>query len=139
MRIIVVVDDAGGMLFNHRRQSKDRVLREKIVSLTSNSTLWMNEYSSQQFDCLPENIRISERFWAEASEEDYCFIEDKSVKEMNTPIQELILFHWNRRYPGDFYFDYSPMENSMKLTRTEEFVGSSHEKITMEVWKNEAN
>ena len=30
MRVIVCVDDNGGMLFNHRRQSRDRVLCERV-------------------------------------------------------------------------------------------------------------
>ena len=31
MRVIVCVDDNGGMLFNHRRQSRDRVLCERVL------------------------------------------------------------------------------------------------------------
>ena len=34
MIIIAAVDDRNGMMFNHRRQSQDKVLREKILSLT---------------------------------------------------------------------------------------------------------
>ena len=31
MKVIVTVDDSFGMLFNKRRQSQDRILREKIL------------------------------------------------------------------------------------------------------------
>lgn len=31
MIVICVMDDHGGMLFNHRRQSQDRILRARIL------------------------------------------------------------------------------------------------------------
>ena len=34
MKIIVCVDNQNGMMFNHRRQSQDRVLRKRILELT---------------------------------------------------------------------------------------------------------
>ena len=30
MKLILCVDDKGGLAFNHRRQSRDRVLNERI-------------------------------------------------------------------------------------------------------------
>ena len=38
MRVIVAVDDRNGMLFHNRRQSQDRVLRERILSMTQGSS-----------------------------------------------------------------------------------------------------
>ena len=49
MIIIAAVDDRNGMMFNHRRQSQDKVLREKILSLTAGKLLWMDHYSAKQF------------------------------------------------------------------------------------------
>ena len=46
---IVCVDDHNGMMFNHRRQSQDRVLRADILELTGGKKLWMNAYSRKQF------------------------------------------------------------------------------------------
>ena len=34
MKIIVCVDNQNGMMFNHRRQSQDCVLRKRILELT---------------------------------------------------------------------------------------------------------
>ena len=45
MILIVCVDDHNGMMFNHRRQSQDRVLRADILELTDGKKLWMNAYS----------------------------------------------------------------------------------------------
>ena len=48
MILIVCVDDHNGMMFNHRRQSQDRVLRADILELTGGKKLWMNAYSRKQ-------------------------------------------------------------------------------------------
>lgn len=40
MKLIVCMDDKNGMAFNHRRQSRDRVLAERIMELTENAKLY---------------------------------------------------------------------------------------------------
>ena len=35
MNVIVTIDDANGTMFNHRRQSRDRVLNERILKVCS--------------------------------------------------------------------------------------------------------
>ena len=49
MILIAAADDSYGMMFNHRRQSQDRVLRQRMLELTAGHTLWMNAYSAKQF------------------------------------------------------------------------------------------
>lgn len=63
MILIVCVDDHNGMMFNHRRQSQDRVLRADILELTGGKKLWMNAYSRKQFaESDAEKIRVDEMF-----------------------------------------------------------------------------
>lgn len=80
MILIACVDDRGGIAFNHRRQSSDSVVRDRILDLTAGSRLWMNEYSAKQFDvdAMPQ-INISGEFLNEAVPGDYCLVEDVSV------------------------------------------------------------
>lgn len=47
MIIIVCADNNNGMMFNNRRQSQDRTLRDHILQLIGTSKLWMNEYSKK--------------------------------------------------------------------------------------------
>lgn len=134
MIVIVAVDDNNGMMFNHRRQSQDAILRERISELTKDSVLWVNEYTSKQFSVLPSQVRVSENFLDEASQGEYCFVEDQGIKGYAPKIEKLILFYWNRKYPSDMKLDLLPQENGMVLEETWEFVGKSHEKITGEIW-----
>ena len=49
MILITVVDDRMGMCFNRRRLSRDRVLSDKILTLTNGKVLWMSSYSEKLF------------------------------------------------------------------------------------------
>lgn len=50
MIVITCLDQKNGMMFNHRRQGQDSVLREHVAKLVANVPLWMNHYSASQFD-----------------------------------------------------------------------------------------
>lgn len=133
MILMVCVDKKRGMLFHHRRQSQDRILRERILAATAHTRLWMNAYSAKQFDLdtFP-HIHVSETFLSDAAPGEYCFVENVDPSSALDQIEQVILYHWNRDYPADLYFslDLSPFT----LTRTEEFAGSSHETITEEIY-----
>lgn len=130
MIVFVCIDDQEGMMFNHRRLSQDRRLREYILELTAGGRLWMNAYSREQF---PEDAHVctDENFLSRAAEGELCFVEDQELSPFRKQIERIILFCWNRSYPADFHFDRSLLEGR-KLVFTEEFQGFSHEMITRE-------
>ena len=134
MNIIVCIDDEFGMLFNHRRQSRDRLLRERILMLTKWTKLWMNLYSVKQFEeeCA-ENIIVDEDFLHNAENGDYCFVETEDITKYISKIEKIVLYRWNRRYPSDFKFALDLSDWTMESTF--EFAGSSHEKITEEIYR----
>ena len=136
MKLIAILDDRDGMLFNHRRQSQDRVLRQMILELTRPASLWMDAYTFRQFAGQEEpHIRVDEDFPYMAAPGDYCFVEDRAPGAFADRVEEIILFRWNRKYPGDLFFDIPLDKGGWQLTSTEEFAGSSHAKITMEVYQ----
>lgn len=132
MKAIVCLDKSNGMLFNNRRQSRDDALNEKVVDLVGEGKLYLNEYSAKLFEgkCV---LEISDDFGNSARENDFCFYE-------NTPVDtekanEIYIFKWNRDYPGDTYFNFSPSENGFKRVKKEDFAGTSHKKITLEIYR----
>ena len=131
MNIIVCLDDKNGMMFNKRRQSQDRVLRQHMLELAGDKKLWMNAYSRKQFSKEDENrIAVAENGFQNIRSGEYCFLEDEDPAQYTEQIEELILFHWNRIYPADFFCTLDLSE--WKRKTTEEFAGCSHEKITQE-------
>ena len=123
-----------GMLFNHRRQSQDRVLREHILKQADNVRLLMSSYSAKQFE-QTASIHIDENFLSNAAPDDVCFVEDCAIAPFEGKITKIILYKWNRNYPADLYFDIPLAEHGWQLISTKDFAGSSHKKITEEVYK----
>ncbi len=126
MKLIVCLDDNNGMLFNERRQSRDRVLIENLLELCKGETLYTNEYSAKLF---PENsVVVCEDFSNLTI--GYIFVENFTIPQEK--ITEIVVYKWNRVYPADAYFNIAL--DSWTLTEAVDFVGSSHEKITREIY-----
>ena len=129
---IVCIDDAGGMLFNHRRVSRDSVLIEHIISMTKDSKLWIREFSKELFkNC---EVKIDDNCIHIAGKNDFCFIEDISPKDFMELYKTIVICKWNRRYPSDLYLGIVPDNKKWSCGVIEEFQGSSHDKITIEEW-----
>lgn len=131
MNIFVCVDENGGMLFNNRRISQDKAVVKKILEISGGSKLYMNSYSAKLFDGIHEII-IDESFITKANSDDFCFVENIAVPEDS--INKLYIFNWNRKYPSDFKFNIDIAGNGYEKISTEEFTGSSHERITLDIY-----
>ena len=135
MIVIACLDDNGGMMFNHRRQSQDRVLRAHIAALVGGAMLWMNHYSAQQFDAESiQHLNVDDAFLQEAVDGDYCFVENAALTPFERWIDKIIIFRWHRTYPADQHFDIDLSGGNWKICESVEFTGHSHERITMEVY-----
>ena len=134
MRLIVCIDERKGLLFCGKRQSQDRVLRERVLERVKDERLLLSPYSFKQFGEHPA-IAVSQNPLAEAKKDDYYFLEDMdfSLKDC----QEVILYHWNRHYPSTVKFDVDLKKEGYRLSLREDFKGSSHDKITEEIWTKE--
>lgn len=128
MIIISCVDDNYGLLFNHRRQSQDRIVREDIIKEIKPNKLWLNHYSAKQFLDYQDHIQVAEDFMEKAKPQQYCFVENIAVSAYEKQIDKIILYHWNRKYPADFYFDIE-LQTNWLLEENCEFQGSSHENV----------
>lgn len=133
MIVIVAIDNNKGLLFNNRRQSQDRILRNDILDQCNGARLWMNTYSSILFDT-SENVDIivDDDFLQKAATNDFCYVETDTLQDYENQISKIVLYRWNRDYPADLYFEIE-LSNWTMISSTD-FVGSSHDKITKEVW-----
>ena len=123
------------MLFNHRRLSRDRRVCEKILDYSNEKELWMNAYSRKLFTDLTDinSIQVDGEFLDKS--QSICFVENQDITPYLPKIDTLVLFQWNRDYPADFFFTVDLSQ--WNLISTEDFEGTSHEKITMEVYKKD--
>ena len=127
MTLYICLDDRNGLQFNKRRQSRDSALLEDIRSrLTGN--LLIEPFSEKL-------IREAEIPYVLPPETaaDY-FAEDIPPEELLAQTTKLVLYRWNRHYPSDVVWEPDLESLGFILEETSEFPGTSHEKITREVY-----
>ena len=129
MILIYCIDERNGLLFNNRRQSRDRLLIERVMSF-ANGKMFINEFSKKLFDgyC----VTVSDEFLEMAKDGDYCFVENADADIRKA--EKVILYKWNKHYPSDKKFTFDLKKEGFTLVSTDNFKGSSHDKITEEVY-----
>lgn len=130
MILAVCVDDKGGMMFNRRRQSRDRAQQADLLDWCSGRTLWVAPYSAPLF---LDGAQADDAFLDKAAEGEVCFVEDRSVNTVADRVEMVVLYRWNRTYPADFRFDLDL--SGFYLESVSEFAGNSHETITREIYQ----
>ena len=133
MTVIVCIDTGRGMTFFGRRQSTDSVLRERIIAHAEGRPLVMDSYSASQFRDDDAPIEVTEEPFA-AGPDAVVFTEDADPGPFAALADRLIIYRWNRIYPRDMTLTFDPFEEGMRLESILDFKGSSHDRITEEIW-----
>ncbi len=128
---IVCVDDRFGMAFNHRRCSSDATVTADILHRTAGAKLWTDSYSAELFACA-DSVIADDRGLEKAGAGEYVFCERTDPGKYKDRIEKVLVYFWNRSYPYDTKLTLDP--GLWTRTVIAEFVGHSHEKITVEEW-----
>ena len=134
MIAVVCISDDGGIAFAKRRQSRDAALIQNLLSLTSERTLFINEYSLPLFKEYQNLVTVRSAPKAIAGDGDFIFLEREGISDCKEKIEALIIYRWNRAYPSDEFLDVSPEMLEFELFERTEFEGSSHKTITREIY-----
>ena len=121
MIIILCLDNNNGMMFNDRRQSQDRGLREYIAEMTKGEKVYMNAYTEKLYEEINDPV-VCEDFLHKAGKGETCIVDQ---------IEEIVIFCWNKVYPSDQVLDVDLEE--WKLAEEEQIEGSTHE-ITKQIY-----
>ena len=131
--LVACVDERMGLMFNARRQSKDRVQRERLLALLSGARLFMSEYSGKLFgEC--EGVVAHRAFLRRVRSGEALFVED-ILPDSLKGISRVILYKWNEHYPSDASFPFDLEKEGFRLASAADFEGSSHERITEEIYE----
>ena len=133
MIVIVCLDERGGMMFNNRRQSRDKTVIDRIIEIVQDSKLWLNSYSKSLFDQVTISLEVDDDLLQKAGNGEYCLVENTDLTPHTPKIEKIYIFRWNRHYPADYYFPLGLAE--YRMIAQSEFMGNSHEKITLEVYE----
>ena len=134
MTLVVCLSDGGGMIYNNRRLSRDRILMENLCELVGEYTLYISDFSAPLFESSDISvIAVSDPMFS-AVDGDFAFVEDRGAREYKDKIKRLVIYRWNRDYPFDMAFDVDPLAEGMELIESVDFAGYSHDKITRETY-----
>ena len=134
MTLIVCLDERGGMAFGGRRQSRDALVIKDIFNTVGGGRLLVAPYSERLFSEYGP-VTVKDNPLGSAGRSDFVILETSAVGDGRDRIDNLIIYRWNRHYPADLYFDLSPEECGFTLKESTELVGTSHEKITREIYE----
>ena len=79
MTVFVCVDKKMGVLFQGKRQSKDRMLRKRILDIveSANAKLSITSYSYEQFRIDERDGLLNVQDKLDFKNDDYVFVEDE--------------------------------------------------------------
>ena len=135
MTVFVCVDDLGGMTFFGKRQSRDSALIKDLAKHTEDGVLYISDFSERLFEDSEASVISVPSPLESAGDDGYAFVENLPIAPHKKKINRLVIYKWNRRYPSDKKLDITPDELGMKLKESYDFVGTSHEKITKEIYE----
>lgn len=127
MTLYICLDDRNGLRFNRRRQSRDAALLEDIRSRLAGPLL-IDSFSEK----LIREAEIPYVLPPETALD--CFAEDVPSEALLESCSSVVIYRWNRHYPADVRWEPDLEERGFLLAETTEFPGTSHEKITREVY-----
>lgn len=134
MYIIMCLDTQNGLMFNKRRQSRDREIIKDMLEL-SDGRLFAGMYSARLFSESAKVTLSNDAFPFGAGDDDYCFAECAVPNEIAKNAQGFVLYKWNKLYPCDLTFDLDLGANGFICEKVTEFSGYSHDVITKEIWR----
>lgn len=134
IKVAITLDDRGGLSFNNRRQSRDSLLVADLCK-KSDTGIYVSAYSAPLFEEWKDWIHVVDNPLSDCPDGGLAFVEREHIGKHVNEISELIVYRWNKHYPSDMRLDVDIKASGFKMTAKYEFVGSSHEKITKEIYK----
>lgn len=133
MRAAFCIDDMGGILFGGRRVSADSAVFDDLKTLYTKK-LYVTPFSVGLMQRYGIKYVSADNIFDAAADDDMIFAENISLAPHLKDLSEIIVYRWNRRYPSDFKTDID--FSALILTDSRDFKGTSHDKITREIYKN---
>lgn len=131
MNAIICLDDNKGMLFNNRRQSRDKAVLSDIFNDLQEEKLCITSFSEKLMAEYSDMVTIFEDV-ASLKNNQWFFCENVDLTHYSDNIERLVVYKWNRAYPSDMKceLDFS----LFSLVSESEFEGNSHSVITKQIF-----
>lgn len=133
MKVFVCIEDRGGMMFNNRRESRDRLVVLDMLVEAGAKRLYISPFSEKLFEGNMRSVLVSRYPFEEVPEDGNLFVEDQDLKGYEDRIDTLVVYCWNRVYPYDRMLDIDL--SRYDLVEEKDFAGYSHDRITKKTYR----
>jgi len=134
MHLVLCLDQRDGRLFNNRRQSSDRCVRQDLLKHIGTCRLVADRYTADQFE-KGQKARILTD--TAPGNQDYYFLERGEVLPLLEKVSSVVIYRWDKVYPADTFLEADALKGFCLQEKTE-IAGYSHKVITKEVYRREA-
>ena len=145
MQIIICTDSDGGILFNHRRVSRDIAVLRDICSLTRGRIVYVHPRTYHMIDLHKDDLDVADlaakmkvgkiqTIMKKRSNRIVYFAEQAIPAANLKNAKEIIVYNWNTKYPADVYLDKEILKGYVPVSEIE-FAGRSHPKIIRTIYK----
>lgn len=125
--LYICLDDRNGLRFNRRRQSRDSAVLEDIRNRLT-GPLGIGA-------CSETLIREAKIPYVLNPDSAHFFAEDVPSEKLLEKTETIVIYRWNRLYPSDVKWEPDLAALGFYLRETSDFPGTSHGKITREVYQ----
>ncbi len=133
MKVFVCIEDRGGMMFNSRRESRDRLVILDMLVEAGAGRLYISPFSEKLFEGNKQSVIVSRFPFDEVPEDGSLFVEDMDLAGYEERIDTLVVYHWNRVYPYDRVLDIDM--SRYEQIGEKDFAGYSHDRITKKTYR----
>lgn len=133
MILVACVDRKNGMSFYGRRQTKDRVVQERILQDAYPGKVAMSRRCAAGFPAEFQPHIICRDNPMETASGQFCMIGAEKASQYADQIEKVILYRWDTVYPADACFDL-PLDDGWELESETYFDGHSHPDVRREVY-----
>ena len=132
--VAICIDERGGMLFNHRRQTSDVQIIDDMVERFGENGVFIKDFYAKLFQKY-ENVTVSSFPISECSENALCFIENPEILNITDDVERIVVYNWCKSYPADEYFTLDLIDIGFIRISKEKFSTEYRQKVTREVFK----
>ena len=131
MNVIICLDDNNGMLFNNRRQSRDKAVLSDAFKCLQGERLHITPFSEGLMADYSDSVAVCDDA-SSIENGQWLFCESIDLTQLSDKIEKLVVYRWNRVYPADLRceLDFS----LFSLVDEVELEGNSHPVITKQAF-----
>ena len=132
MKVIICIDERGGVRFHDRRVSQDVAQRRDVIARYGKDGLLMRKETAALYAGETDALHVVDDWEQGLGQDGWWVCEDTAFLRWEEQLEEVILYRWNRRYPSDEVLRLCLSLPLWRCVAVYDLPGKSHARIDVE-------